>query len=71
MNKTFAQMCNDAYLTAQASAHPFAPSRAQMEEALQPVALAVRRMENPGAFIRATFAPSGLMPLCVAIVKGL
>ena len=56
-NRTFAQRVDDAMHAARAEAAPFAPSRAQIEDKLRPIAEELELMDEPYAFIRETFRP--------------
>jgi hypothetical protein len=57
MNKTFTQRVTDALNLAKLHAAPFQPSRAEIEEQLRRVVAEVERMDDPEAYVRATFRP--------------
>lgn len=67
----FAQQCSAALDAANRAAHPFVPSLAQMEAALDPVVrdLAAMPADDARRAIRATFRHEGLMPVALAMFK--
>lgn len=61
---TFAEQCTAAYTVAVTEAHPFTPSRAQIEAALDPL----MRGLNPD-YIRATYNRTGIQPIALEMFK--
>lgn len=66
---SFAQLCADAYARALTRAHPYVPSMAQLEESVQQVVDSLEQRPDAQDFIRASFAPSGLMPMALVMFK--
>jgi hypothetical protein len=71
MDKSFSDRCAAANTDAWNKSHPFVPSRAQLEEALEPLLrdLALMGSEAAWEYIGQTFKIRGLMPLAVRMYK--
>jgi hypothetical protein len=71
MTKSFSDRCAAANTDAWDKAHPFVPSRAQLETALAPLLLDLAQMGPEAAwdYIGETFKIRGLMPLAVRMYK--